>query len=508
MASALRYQVIRKIADGGSAEVFLAEQHGAAGFRRPVVLKRLRAELCADINYRQILLEEAQLAMSLHHPNLVEVFDLGESTGRQFLVMELVDGWTLHHVLRRSREEGLPLPPEVAVYIAAELCRGLSYAHERVEGGRPLGIVHRDVCPNNVLLSTHAEVKLIDFGIARARNRPAHTGMGRTKGKPAWMSPEQARAEPLDARSDVFSVGSVLFAMLTGEPPFTASDDLEVISRVSRGRLTSSAKPPAQLRAVVQRAMAKDPDERFQSAQEFLHALEAVQRAGRPELDEYLRALSRRDGDTGILNPPAERPAAKDLELSKESASVTKLLASPPAPRPSRWRAVGLFAVLLGLLPFLPLPAQRGTANSRLEGKEGRGEGRGEGRAEGPPSPLVAQVEDPAPPAPPAWTEWDDYPVPLPKLDPVREPLKVSARLAPRGKKSKKTVAVLLESQPTGLVIKSGSRELGRTPTTLHLRNGRVYDLAFVAKGQAQVRQRLLLTPRAGKQPKVTLRTP
>ena len=493
MASETRYQVIRKIADGGSAEVFLAEQHGAAGFKRPVVLKRLRAELCADVHYREILLEEAQLAMSLHHPNLVEVFDLGESVGRQFLVMELVDGWTLHHVLRRSREEGLPLPPDVAVYIAAELCRGLAFAHERVEGGRPLGIVHRDVCPNNVLLSTHAEVKLIDFGIARARNRPAHTGLGRTRGKPAWMSPEQARAEPLDARSDVFSVGSVLFAMLTGEPPFTARDDLEVITRVSRGRLTSTAELPVELSAVVQRAMAKDLEDRFQSAQEFLRALEAVQRAGRPELGQYLRALSRRDGDTGILNPPAARPAAADLELSRESASITKLLSPPPPTRPSRWRAAGLFAVLLALLP---LPAMRGTGNSRLEGKEGRGEGH---------SPVVAdaQVEDPAHYP---WTEWEDYPAPLPKLEAVREPLKVSARLSPRAKKSKKTVAVLFESQPTGLVIKSGERELGRTPTTLHLRNGRVYDLAFVGKGQ--LRQRVMLTPRAGKQPKVTLRTP
>ncbi len=129
MADPSRYRAVQKIADGGSAEVFLAEQMGAAGFKRLVVLKRIRPELYADAQYREMLIEEAQLAMSLHHSNLVEVLDVGEANGRYFLVMELVDGWTLHQIMRRARDAKMPLPPELAVYITGELCRALAYAH-------------------------------------------------------------------------------------------------------------------------------------------------------------------------------------------------------------------------------------------------------------------------------------------------------------------------------------------------------------------------------------------
>ncbi len=196
-----RYRATRKIAEGGSAAVYLGEQLGPAGFKRPVILKRLRSELLADEHHRQILLEEAQLAMKLHHSNLVEVLDLGETAGHWYLVLELVDGWPLQQVLRRARETKMRLPPTLALYIAAEICRGLAYAHERTEGETALNIVHRDVCPNNVLVSMHAEVKLTDFGIAKARTRTTHTKIGMIKGKPAYMSPEQTRAEVLEALS-------------------------------------------------------------------------------------------------------------------------------------------------------------------------------------------------------------------------------------------------------------------------------------------------------------------
>ena len=233
MADPLRYRAVQKIADGGSAEVFLAEQQGAAGFKRLVVLKRIRTELYADSQYREMLIEEAHLAMMLHHSNLVEVLDVGEANGRYFLVMELVDGWTLHQIMRRARDAGMPLPPELAVYIAGEICRALAYAHLRSEGGQPLGIVHRDVCPNNVLVSMHAEVKLTDFGIAKARTRTTHTKVGMIKGKPAFMSPEQTRAEVLDARSDLFSVGTVLYSLLTDKLPFPGPSDHELLIQVS-----------------------------------------------------------------------------------------------------------------------------------------------------------------------------------------------------------------------------------------------------------------------------------
>ena len=274
MADPLRYRAVQKIADGGSAEVFLAEQMGAAGFKRLVVLKRIRTELYADSQYREMLIEEAQLSMMLHHSNLVEVLDVGEANGRYFLVMELVDGWTLHQIMRRARAANLPLPPELAVYITGEICRALAYAHLRSEGGEPLGIVHRDVCPNNVLVSMHAEVKLTDFGIAKARTRTAHTKIGMIKGKPAYMSPEQTRAEVLDARSDLFSVGTVLYALLTDKLPFPGPSDQELLVQVSAADVASPDKVkqelPKELCKLVLKAMARKREARFASAQDML----------------------------------------------------------------------------------------------------------------------------------------------------------------------------------------------------------------------------------------------
>lgn len=382
MTAQTRYRAIRKIAEGGSAEVYLAEQFGAAGFKRPVVLKRIRAELYADVEYREMLLDEAKLAMRLHHSNLVEVLDLGEAQGHYFLVLELVDGWTLHKVMQRARDLGMPIPPSLAVYIAAEICRGLSYAHERSEEGQPLGIVHRDVCPNNVLLSTHAEVKLIDFGIARSRTRLARTGFGRTRGKPAWMSPEQAVGDPLDARSDLFSVGSLLFSLLADAPPFSAPTELEVLSLVSKCRFDPEAlaRPgiPSQLCALVLEAMAKEREDRFSSAQEMLHALEDLQRtvlpiAGRSDLQNFLRSLSERDGDTAITRQqmPPSRPSSPGLVmLSGEQTAAFDV--GDARRRVARWVAAGIAVAGLALAGWwlqheVPLPLGP------------LGEGRGEG---------------------------------------------------------------------------------------------------------------------------------
>lgn len=494
MANQTRYRAIRKIAEGGSAEVYLAQQLGAAGFQRTVVLKRIRAEFSADPDYRDTLLEEARLAMSLHHSNLVELLDMGDSGGHSFLVLELVDGWTLHHLLQRARDTRLPLPASLAVYIAAEVCRALAYAHERTEGGEPLNIVHRDVCPRNVLLSTHAEVKLIDFGIARSAKRLARTGIGRTKGKPAWMSPEQARGEPLDGRSDLFSVGSLLFAMLADAQPFTAENDLEVLTLVSKGRSPSlgAVRPdlPAPLVALVFKAMAAVPNERFGSAQELLLALEQVQRsalppAGRSELENFLRLLSARDGDTAItrqaLPPAMSLPPLGEVSLAKEETSA------PVRRRRAPW-AAALTLTALAVLSAVGLVA----------------------RARSQPASAVALVPMPArvvvsaPPPPPRREETT---IETSGTRFEREnPLQISARLAPK-QRSRAKVSVLFESNPAGAVIKVDDRELGRTPATAQLKNGKAYEVQFEAQGRAAVRKRLMLTPKAGRAPKVTLQS-
>ena len=203
MAKHGRYKIVRRVADGGMAEIFLATQMGRDGFQKPVILKRIHSTIYADPQFRNMFIDEAHISMSLQHSNIVQVFDLGVSAGRYFLVLELVDGWDLGRILHRAAGAGTRLPRELAIYIITDVCRALAYAHSKAEGDRPLGIVHRDISTHNILVSDQGEVKLTDFGIAKAMNKREQTGTGVVKGKVAFMSPEQAMGKPIDARSDL-----------------------------------------------------------------------------------------------------------------------------------------------------------------------------------------------------------------------------------------------------------------------------------------------------------------
>ncbi len=304
MPKAGKYHIARKIADGGMAEIFVGTQHGMEGFERPVVLKRILAPLVADPQFRNMLIDEAHVAMGLNHSNIVQVLDLGHVRGRYFLVMELVDGWDLSQILARSANANFPLPPEIVLYIVAEICRALAYAHARSRDGQPLAIVHRDVSPQNVLISEQGEVKLTDFGIAKAMGRRERTNQGVIKGKLAFMSPEQASGAVLDNRSDLFALGTMLYLFFTGRRPFEAPTDLESIMRVRECKFT----PPevlnpglsAKLVKIIHRAMQASPANRYQSADEMLIDVETVQRtaykpAGQTELKRWLAELQQRD---------------------------------------------------------------------------------------------------------------------------------------------------------------------------------------------------------------------
>jgi serine/threonine-protein kinase len=325
MAKHGRYTVVRKVANGGMAEIFLASQQGHEGFHKPVVLKRIHGTIYSDPQFRNMLIDEAHISMSLTHSNIVQVLDLGLAGGRYFLVLELIDGWDLGHILQRAKAAGTPLPLELGIFIATDVCRALAYAHgKRGADGKPLGIVHRDVSPNNVLISEHGEVKLTDFGIAKAMNKREHTGTGVVKGKVAFMSPEQALGKPIDGRSDVFSLGTLLYVLMVGVRPFEASTDLETLLRVQRAEF----KPPARVRPdiepevarIILRAMRFEPDDRYQSADEMLLDLERVLRTlyggvGQTELKFYVLDLGRKDGI-----PPIGR-ARPVLDQQREEAS-------------------------------------------------------------------------------------------------------------------------------------------------------------------------------------------
>lgn len=314
MSLQARYTILRKIADGGTAEIFLANQRGDHGFEKLVVLKRIFPAFYADPEFRGMLVNEAHIAMSLNHSNIVQVLDLGEDEGQYVLALELVDGWTLDAVIRRVRAARSTMPPALALHVTGEICRALSYAHAKTDAeGKPLGIVHRDISPHNVLLSEQGEVKLTDFGIATAQNQRDKGSEKVIKGKIAYMSPEQASGDPMDARSDLFSVGTMLYVMVCGRYPFDAPTDLQMLLLVKSGQFVppETARPGLHpdVARMLQRMMAKDVADRYQSADEVLADVEQVMRSafrsvGQTELKRWLQDLSIRDGVPALTKAP------------------------------------------------------------------------------------------------------------------------------------------------------------------------------------------------------------
>ncbi len=277
-----RYRLLRRLALGGMAELFLARAEGAAGFQKAVVLKRVLPNLAADEEFTAMFLDEARIAATLDHPNVASVIDLGEAEGEYYYVMEYVHGQNLRAVLKAAVQRG-GLPLEVAIAIAAQIAEGLHYAHERTGlDGRPLGLVHRDVSPSNVLVGYEGAVKVTDFGIAKVSARSARTRGSVMKGKIGYMSPEQCRGARVDRRSDVFALGIVLYELTTAQRLFYADNDFAVLNKIVSGEIDppSTRVPgyPADLERIVMRALASDPDDRFATARELRVALEDLAR--------------------------------------------------------------------------------------------------------------------------------------------------------------------------------------------------------------------------------------
>jgi hypothetical protein len=274
-----RYVLIDRLGEGGMAEVYTAVAFGAENFRRTFVVKRLRPELCREQSIVSAFIDEANLASSLVHSNIVPVFDFGKVGDEYFLAQEYILGRDLGRLTRRALErEGRPLPAALVFYIAHEVLKALEYAHGRAgEGGRPLGIVHRDVSPNNILVSARGEVKLFDFGIAKAEGRLTQTQAGIVKGNVRFMSPEQARGAPIDSRADLFSLALVAYYAIAGDALYGGENSYELLMRAAQGpgseewaRLAMLGDPAAR---ILTRALQHDPAARFQSAAEFATAL-------------------------------------------------------------------------------------------------------------------------------------------------------------------------------------------------------------------------------------------
>jgi len=273
-----RFQIIGRLATGGMAEVYLALSGELPGYRTLLVVKRILPHLASNRQFIGMFLDEARLAALLDHPNVVRIIEVGHDGEEYFLAMELVQGKPLSAVLRKATRERRPPSPALSAYIIAQAANGLGYAHALTDGdGRPLGVVHRDVSPQNVLLSFEGAVKLIDFGVARAFGRVAHTSPGGLKGKIEYMSPEQASAEEVDHRADVFALGVVLWEVLTGRRLYRRETELATMRAILDDpipRPSEVADVPPELDAVVMRALRKRRDARFASAHEMSQALE------------------------------------------------------------------------------------------------------------------------------------------------------------------------------------------------------------------------------------------
>jgi eukaryotic-like serine/threonine-protein kinase len=274
-----RYRITERVASGGMAEVFRGVAESIQGFRKAVAIKRVLPALSKNKKFIAMFLDEARLSLHLQHANIVQVFDIGHADETYFIVMEYVDGVDLKQLLEWRRRIARPLTIGQTVYIIMEVCKGLAYAHEVVhpETGRPLGIVHRDVSPPNVLLSRNGEVKVTDFGLAKAVVQVETTDPGVVKGKMSYLSPEAARGEEVDRRADIFAVGILLYEMLTGKRLFYGESDYQTVELVRAAKTPpiSRQNPEVEpeLEEIVRKALARRADDRFQSATDLQDAL-------------------------------------------------------------------------------------------------------------------------------------------------------------------------------------------------------------------------------------------
>jgi eukaryotic-like serine/threonine-protein kinase len=381
------YSLIRRLAVGGMAEIYVASTRGLGGFEKLAALKLVHPHLAADPQFVRMLVEEAKILVLLTHANIAQVFDLGCIEGTYYIAMEFVDGLDTHGLQTAAQREGKPLPIAVCAYMLAEMLNGLDYAHrKRDASGRPLNIVHRDISPQNVVVSQAGEVKLVDFGIAKSSRQSEGTEAGIIKGKYFYMSPEQAWGDPTDRRSDVFASGILLFEMLTGHMLYNGKSVPELIGKVRRAEVPQPESLrgdiPSGLSEIVMRALQREPGARYQSAidmgealRDFLYGAYPAFNAGK--LGEFVTEMVERTRAREALAPGVDdtrkmRALTRDEFVSNEDSVLFNLRdagvlvtrqnaqgkprrpATPPRPAPSIRPSVPARAAAEHLAPLPP----------------------------------------------------------------------------------------------------------------------------------------------------------
>jgi len=307
-----RYELLQPLGVGGMAQVFKARALGPGGFRRDVVVKRILPEYGRDSEFIRMFVDEAKILGLLHHPNVVQVYEFGEDDGVLFLALEYVEGPSLSRVLRTLRGANKRMPPAIVAFVAREICRALECVHELAdEQNRPLGAIHRDVTPSNVILTPAGEVKLLDFGVATFKDALQATKSGTVKGKPAYLAPEQLEGKPIDGRVDLFALGIVMHEMLTLQHLFAGDSDLGTVKQIMEMDIpkpsANRSDVPDALDQTVMRALERDRDKRFASAKEMAAALDDFVVASKLHVGDvvaFVRAIDAAAAPAPVLVKP------------------------------------------------------------------------------------------------------------------------------------------------------------------------------------------------------------
>ncbi len=363
-----QYELIEPIATGGMAEVYRARMRGVEGFQKIVAIKRILPHLSDNDEFVTMFVDEAKLAAQLQHPNIIHIYDLGKIERSYYIAMEYIDGKDLRSILRALDEKKSRLPLGLALFIASRLAAALDYAHRKKDlQGKAMALVHRDISPQNVLISFDGDIKLCDFGIAKATSKASHTRAGALKGKLQYMSPEQAWGRDIDHRSDIFSLGLVLYEMLTGRKGFAGDSELSILEQVRAPKLVppreiDPAIPP-EVERVVLKALKEDCEQRYQTAAEFASELGNILQVIRPapgasELGSFLADLVGRERPVSSATAPAARPAiapppaapAKPAPAPRIPVMEPVAEQAPEGPPPPRRRLAPIAAAVVGVL--------------------------------------------------------------------------------------------------------------------------------------------------------------
>ena len=344
-----QYTLVERIARGGMAEVWKAKMSGVEGFEKIVAIKKILPHLSDDSEFVNMFVDEAKLAAQLNHNNIIHIYDFGKIGNSYYIAMEYVEGHDLKDILKQAEVRLHPMPMELGMFVASKVGAALDYAHRKRDfEQKELGVVHRDVSPQNVLISDEGDIKLCDFGIAKATSKVTHTQAGALKGKLHYMSPEQAWGKPIDRRSDVFALATVLFEMLTGRRLFSGDNEISVLEQVREARVkapsTLNEEVTTEIDRIALKALQREPEARYQTAGEMARDIDAVLYSFRPtptsaDLAIYLDRLYADQVGAAVVSepavslpPPTPEPLRAPVAASIPAAAIPARTAQPESP--------------------------------------------------------------------------------------------------------------------------------------------------------------------------------